>query len=149
MGISNCCVFVERNLTLISKLATVLLSEIRAQAGNRNVVDSRSIPELGKILLSSLCGVGVPLPRQIEQVQGRESIFCHPRPPNCLGQMLNARVLSQHLVSSSNTIRPDIPWSARCVGHCKMIWLEVCSVAAYSQFKHGVRPLCALTNESV
>ena len=54
--------------------------------------------------------------------------FYHSMSPNCLGrQMLTARVLSQHLVSSSNTIKPDIPWSARCVGYCEMM-SAICSV---------------------
>ena len=41
--------------------------------------------------------------------------------PNCLGQMLTVRDFSQHLVSSSITIRPNIPRGARCMGHCEMM----------------------------
>ena len=38
-----------------------------------------------------------------------------------LHQMLTERVLRQHLVSSSKTIRPDIPWGTRYVGNCEMM----------------------------
>ena len=50
--------------------------------------------------------------------QGRGFILL---PPNCLGQMLTVRDFSQHLVSSSKTIRPNIPRGARCMGHCEMM----------------------------
>ena len=53
--------------------------------------------------------------------QGRWFILLPPWPPNCLGQMLTVRDFSQHLVSSSKTIRPNIPRGARCMGHCEMM----------------------------
>ena len=53
--------------------------------------------------------------------QGRGFILLPPWPPNCLGQMLTVRDFSQHLVSSSKTIRPNIPQGARCMGHCEMM----------------------------
>ena len=53
--------------------------------------------------------------------QGRGFILLPPWPPNCLGQMLTVRDFSQHLVSSSKTIRPNIPRCARCMGHCEMM----------------------------
>ena len=53
--------------------------------------------------------------------QGRGFILLPPWPPNCLGQMLTVRDFSQHLVSSSKIIRPNIPRSARCMGHCEMM----------------------------
>ena len=53
--------------------------------------------------------------------QGRGFILLPPWPPNCLGQMLTVRDFSQHLVSSSTTIRPNIPRGARCMGHCEMM----------------------------
>ena len=53
--------------------------------------------------------------------QGRGFILSPPWPPNCLGQMLTVRDFSQHLVSSSKTIRPNIPRGARCMGHCEMM----------------------------
>ena len=53
--------------------------------------------------------------------QGRGFILLPPWPPNCLGQMLTVRDFSQHLVSSSKTIRPNIPRGARCMGHCEMM----------------------------
>ena len=75
--------------------------------------------------------------------QGRGFILLPPWPPNCLGQMLTVRDFSQHLVSSSKTIRPNIPRGARCMGHCEMMWSAVCSLAPHSQFVRGARPhLC-------
>ena len=53
--------------------------------------------------------------------QGRGFILLPPWPPNCLGQMLTVRDFSQHLVSLSKTIRPNIPRGARCMGHCEMM----------------------------
>ena len=53
--------------------------------------------------------------------QGRGFILLPPWPPNCLGQMLTVRDFSQHLVSSSKTIRPNIPRGARCMGHSEMM----------------------------
>ena len=53
--------------------------------------------------------------------QGRGFIFLPHWPPNCLGQMLTVRDFSQHLVSSSKTIRPNIPRGARCMVHCEMM----------------------------
>ena len=53
--------------------------------------------------------------------QGRGFILLPLWPPNCLGQMLTVRDFSQHLVSSSKTIRPNIPRGARCMGHCEMM----------------------------
>ena len=53
--------------------------------------------------------------------QGRGFILLPPWPPNCLGQMLTVRDFSQHLVSSSKTIKPNIPRGARCMGHCEMM----------------------------
>ena len=72
--------------------------------------------------------------------QGRGFILLPPWPPNCLGQMLTVRDFSQHLVSSSKTIRPNIPRGARCMGHCEMMWSAVCSLAPHSQFARGARP---------
>ena len=42
--------------------------------------------------------------------------FYHPGSPNSPGQMLNAKILSQHLVSSSKAIRPDFLWGTRYAG---------------------------------
>ena len=53
--------------------------------------------------------------------RGRGFVLLPPWPPNCLGQMLTVRDFSQHLVSSSKTIRPNIPRGARCMGHCEMM----------------------------
>ena len=61
----------------------------------------------------------------------------------CLDQMLAVIVFSQHLVSSSKTVRPCIPLGARCVGHVRIIWSAVCSTAPHSQLDVEARPhLC-------
>ena len=72
--------------------------------------------------------------------QGRGFILLPPWPPDCLGQMLTVRDFSQHLVSLSKTIRPNIPRGARCMGHCEIMWSAVCSLAPHSQFARGARP---------
>ena len=72
--------------------------------------------------------------------QGLGFIFLPPWPPNCLGHMLTVRDFSQHLVSLSKTIRPNIPRGARRMGHCEMMWSAVCSLAPHSQFVRGARP---------
>ena len=69
--------------------------------------------------------------------------FYHSNLLCCLDQMLAVIELSQHLVSSSKTVRPIIPRGARCVGHVKILWSVVCSLAPYSHFAEGARPhLC-------
>ena len=72
--------------------------------------------------------------------QGRGFILLPPWPSNCLGQMLTVRNFSQHLVSSSKTIRPNIPRGARCMGHCEMMWSAVYLLAPHSQFVREARP---------
>ena len=57
--------------------------------------------------------------------------------------MLAAVLLSQHRVSSSKTVRPRAPCSARCIGHAVGTWSTVCSEAPHLQFGEGARPhLC-------
>ena len=69
--------------------------------------------------------------------------FYHPKLLCCLDQMLAVMELSQHLVSSSKTVRPIIPQSVRCMGHVKIIWSAVCSLAPHSYFAEEARPhLC-------
>ena len=60
-----------------------------------------------------------------------------------LNQMLAVILLSQHLVSSSKTIRPRAPCGACCIRHAVRTWSAVCSEAPHSQFGEGARPhLC-------
>ena len=47
--------------------------------------------------------------------------FYHPNLLCCPDQMLAVMELSQHLVSSSKTVRPIIPRGARCMEHAKII----------------------------
>ena len=52
-------------------------------------------------------------------------------------------ILSQHRVSTSKTVSPRIPVSARFTGHVRIMCSEVCSAAPQSQFDVGARPhLC-------
>ena len=60
-----------------------------------------------------------------------------------LDQMLAVIESSQHFVSSSKTVRPIIPRGARCVGHVKIMWSAVCSLAPHLHFAEEARPhLC-------
>ena len=60
--------------------------------------------------------------------------FYHPNLLCCLDQMLAVMELSQHLVLSSKTVRPINPQGARCMGHVKIMWSAVCSLAPHSHF---------------
>ena len=66
--------------------------------------------------------------------------FYHPSLLCCLDQMLTVMELSQHLVSSSKTVRLIIPRGARCVRHVKIMWPAVCSLALHLQFAEEARP---------
>ena len=69
--------------------------------------------------------------------------FYHPNLLCCLDQMLAVMDLSQHHVSSSKTVRPIFPRVARCMGHVKIMWSAVCSLAPHSHFAEESRPhLC-------
>ena len=75
---------------------------------------------------SSYCWVSMVLVRH-NQRMGTEGLpFYHPNLLCCLDQMLAVIELSQHLVSSSRTVRFIIPRGARCVGHVKILWSAVC-----------------------
>ena len=69
--------------------------------------------------------------------------FYYPRLLSCLNQMLEVVLLSQHQVSSSKTVRPRVPCSARCIGHATGTWSAVFSEVPHSQLGEGARPhLC-------
>ena len=69
--------------------------------------------------------------------------FYHPSLLGCLDQMLVVTELSQHLVASSKTVRPIIPRGVRRMGHVKIMWSAVCSLAPYCHFAEEARPhLC-------
>ena len=68
------------------------------------------------------------------------SLLYHPSPLCCPDQMLVVTELSQHLVSSSKTVRPIIPRGGRCMGHVKIMCFAVCSLAPHSHFAEGARP---------
>ena len=53
--------------------------------------------------------------------------------------MLAVAVLSQHLVSSSKTVRPASSRGARCMGHAEITWSAVSLVAPHSQFDEEAR----------
>ena len=69
--------------------------------------------------------------------------FYHPNLLCCLDQILAVMELSQHLVSSFKTVRPIISQDARCMGHVKIMWSAVCSLAPHLHFADEARPhLC-------
>ena len=69
--------------------------------------------------------------------------FYHPSMLCCPDQMQAVMKFSQHLVSSSKTVRPIVPQGARCVGHVKMLWSAICSLAHHLQLVEEARPyLC-------
>ena len=75
---------------------------------------------------------------------GTESLsFYHPNLLCCPDQMLAVMELSQHIVSSSKTVRPIIPRGPGCMGHVKIMRSTVCSLATHSHFAEEARPhLC-------
>ena len=54
-------------------------------------------------------------------------------------EMLAVMLLSQHLVSSSKTVRPRALCGAQCIGHAIRMWPVVFSEALHSQFSEEVR----------
>ena len=69
--------------------------------------------------------------------------FYYTRLLHCLNQMLAVVLLSQHRVSSSETVRTRAPYGAQCIGHTVSTWSAVCSEAPHSKFGEGARPhLC-------
>ena len=79
--------------------------------------------------------------------QGRGFILLPPWPLNCLGQMLTVKDFSQHLVSSSKTIRPNIPRGAQCMGHCEVMWFVHWHHTHNSLEERD--PICTWTNRNV
>ena len=75
-------------------------------------------------------------PGQSQEKNGdnRGFIFYHPSLLCCADQMLAVTELSQHLVSSSKTVRPIIPSDARWMRHVKIMWSAVCLLAPHSHF---------------
>ena len=87
---------------------------------------------------------GIYDPGQTQQKNEAEGLSFYYHNLLCsLDQMLAVIKLNQHLVSSSKTVRPIISRGARCVGHVKIMWSAVCSLAPHSHFAEGARPrLC-------
>ena len=56
-----------------------------------------------------------------------------------LDEMLAVIELSQHLISSSKTVRPIIPRGARCVEHVKIMSSAVCSLAPHIRFDYQLK----------
>ena len=80
-------------------------------------------------------------PGQTQEKDGdRGFCFYHSNLLCCLDQMLAAIELKQHLVSSSKTVRLIIPRGVRCMGHVKIMWSAVYSLAPHSHFIEEPRP---------
>ena len=84
--------------------------------------------------------VALPWPLTGRSGPGPKFILLPSQTANSPGSMLTVRNFSQHLVSSSKTVKPDILQVARWVGHCKIMWFAVCWVAPHSQFAKKARP---------
>ena len=67
--------------------------------------------------------------RHKKRMGGEGLSFYHPNLLCCLDQMLAVMELSQHLASSSKTVKHIILRGARCVGEVKIMWSAVCSLA--------------------
>ena len=92
----------------------------------------------------SLCGMVSMIEVSHKKKTGAEGLFFyHPSLLCCPDQILAVMKLSQHLVSSSKTVRPFMPLGFRCVGHVEIMWSAVCSLAPHSNFAEKVSPhLC-------
>ena len=77
--------------------------------------------------------------RHKKKMESEGLFFYHPNRLCCLDQMLAVMELNQHLVSLSKTVRSIIPRGARCVGHAKIMWSVVCSLALHSHFAEEAR----------
>ena len=78
--------------------------------------------------------------RHKKRMETKDLSFYHPNLLCCLDQMLAEMELSQHLVSLSKTVRPIIPRGSRCMGHVKIMWWAVCSLAPHSHFAEEAKP---------
>ena len=98
----------------------------------------------GEVFFSSSYGRVSMIQVRHNKKMGSEGLsFYHPNLLCCLDQMLVVIELSQHLVSSSKTVRPIIPRGTRCMGYVKIMWSAVCSLAPHSHFAERARPhLC-------
>ena len=84
--------------------------------------------------------------RHKKKMRAEGLFFYHSSLLYCPGQMLAVMELSQHVVSSSKTIRSIIPRGVRCVGPVKIMWSAVCLLAPHLQFPEEARPhLCGRT----
>ena len=84
---------------------------------------------------------GIYDPGQTQEKSGNLGfILLHPYLLCCLDQVVAVMELSQHLVSSSKTVRPIIPWGARCTEDVKIMLSEVCLLAPHSHFAEEARP---------
>ena len=98
---------------------------------------------LAWFMSSSSSFEGHPLRSDTSKTGAEGLSFYYPRLLDCLNQMLAVKLLSQHQVLSSKTVRPHAPCGARCIGHAVSTWSAVCSEVPHSQFGEGVRPhLC-------
>ena len=83
---------------------------------------------------------GIHTRSDTSRTDGAEGLsFYYPKLLYCPNKMLPVMLLSQHRVSSSQTVRPRAPCGARCIGHAVRTWSAVCSEAAHSQFGEGAR----------
>ena len=77
--------------------------------------------------------------RRKKRIGTEDLSFYHPNLLCCLDQMLAVMELSQHLVSSSKTVRLIILRDARCMGLLEIMWSAVCSLAPHLHFAEEAR----------
>ena len=81
--------------------------------------------------------------RHIKWMGAKGLFFYHPSLLYCPDQMLAVMWLSQHLVSSSKSVRPIIPQGTRCVAHVKKTLSAVFSLLPHLHFAEEAKPhLC-------
>ena len=93
------------------------------------------------LLLLFVVKQGIHDPDQTQEKDGgRGFILLPPQPAELPRSDAGSDGVSQHLVSSSKTVRPIIPRGARCMGQVKIMWSAVCSLAPHSHFVEEARP---------
>ena len=87
---------------------------------------------------------GIYDPGQTQQKNGdRGCIFLPPQSAVLLRSDASSNGVDLHLALSSKTVRPIISRGARCMGHVKIMWSAVCSLAPHLHFAEEARPhLC-------
>ena len=135
---------------LFLKLLLALFCTIRLTNGRRTgwqMLSRSPVLEHACPLFSSSYGRVSMIQVRHNKKMGAQGLFLfHTSLLCCIDQMLAVIELSQHLVSLSKTVRPIISRGARCMGHVKIMWSAVCSLAPHSHFAEKARPHLCMDN---